>query len=248
MRLVEVLPRSGHVVMSGIDELPLLILDRVGEGRVALLASDHAWLWSREFDGGGPQADLLRRVAHWLMKEPELEEEALFARVDGDRLLVERRSLADEAPDGVRATPPGAGSEGGEARVLPYEQVAPGRWQALLEGAEEGLWRLDDGQAQAVAAVGPPSPAEYASPLASADPLSPLVEATNGGSAWLADGVPSVRAVAEGRRTAGRGWIGLTARDAYRVTGIRLTPLIPAWAAALIVGLLLLGAWLREGR
>jgi uncharacterized membrane protein len=248
MRLVEVLPRSGHVVMSGIDELPLLILDRVGEGRVALLASDHAWLWSREFDGGGPQSDLLRRVAHWLMKEPELEEEALFARVEGDRLLVERRSLADEAPDGVRATPPGSGPEGGEAQVLPYEQVAPGRWQALLEGAEEGLWRLDDGQAQAVAAVGPPSPAEYASPLASADPLSPLVEATNGGSAWLADGVPSVRAVAEGRRTAGRGWIGLTARDAYRVTGIRLTPLIPAWAAALIVGLLLLGAWLREGR
>ena len=248
MRLVEVLPRSGHVVMSGIDELPLLILDRVGDGRVALLASDHAWLWSREFDGGGPQADLLRRVAHWLMQEPELEEEALFARVEGDRLLVERRSLADEAPDGVRATPPGAGSDGGGAQVLQYEQVAPGRWQALLEGAEEGLWRLDDGQAQAVAAVGPPSPAEYANPLASAEPLAPLVEATDGSAAWLADGVPGVRAVPEGRRTAGRGWIGLTARDAYRVTGIRLTPLIPAWAAALVVSLLLLGAWLREGR
>jgi hypothetical protein len=211
---------------------------------VALLASDHAWLWSREFDGGGPQADLLRRVAHWLMQEPELEEEALFARVEGDRLLVERRSLADEAPDGVRATPPG----GGEAKVLPYEQVAPGRWQALMEGAEEGLWRLDDGQAQAVAAVGPASPAEYANPLASAEPLQPLVDATEGGVAWLADGVPGVRAVAEGRRTAGRGWIGLAARDAYRVTGIRLTPLIPAWLAALLVGLLLLGAWLRESR
>jgi uncharacterized membrane protein len=244
MRQVEVLPRSGNVVMSGYDELPLLMLDRVGEGRVALLASDHAWLWSRQFDGGGPQTDLLRRVAHWLMKEPELEEEALFARVEGDRLLVERRSLADEAPDGVRATPP----DGGEARFLAYEQVAPGRWQALLEGAEEGLWKLDDGQARAVAAVGPPSPAEYANPLASAAPLAPLVQATDGGSAWLADGVPAVRAVAEGRRAAGRGWVGLVARDAYRVTGIRLTPLIPAWAAALVVGLLLLGAWLREGR
>jgi hypothetical protein len=244
MRQIEVLPRSGHVVMSGYDELPLLILDRVGEGRVALLASDHAWLWSRQFDGGGPQTDLLRRVAHWLMKEPELEEEALFARVEGDRLLVERRSLADEAPDGVRATPP----DGGEPQLLQYEQVAPGRWQALLEGAEAGLWKLDDGQAQAVAAVGPPSPAEYANPLASTAPLAPLVEATEGGSAWLSDGVPEVRAVAEGRRAAGRGWVGLMARDAYRVTGIRLTPLIPAWAAALVVGLLLLGAWLREGR
>ncbi len=248
MRQIEVLPRSGNVVMSGYDQLPLLILDRVGDGRVALLASDHAWLWSRQFDGGGPQTDLLRRVAHWLMKEPELEEEALFARVEGDRLLVERRSLADEAPDGVRATPPGDASGGGEPQLLAYEQVAPGRWQALLEGAEEGLWKLDDGQAQAVAAVGPPSPAEYANPLASAAPLAPLVAATDGGSAWLGDGVPGVRAVAEGRRAAGRGWVGLMARDAYRVTGIRLTPLIPAWAAALVVGLLLLAAWLREGR
>ncbi len=244
MRQIEVLPRSGNVVMSGYQGLPLLILDRVGEGRVALLASDHAWLWSRQFDGGGPQTDLLRRVAHWLMKEPELEEEALFARVEGDRLLIERRSLADEAPDGVSATPP----DGGAPQLLAYSQVAPGRWQALLEGAEEGLWKLDDGQAQAVAAVGPPSPAEYANPLASAAPLASLVAATDGGSAWLADGVPGVRAVAEGRRAAGRGWVGLMARDAYRVTGIRLTPLIPAWVAALVVGLLLLGAWLREGR
>ena len=244
MRQVEVLPRSGHAVMSGIEELPLLMLDRIGEGRVALLASDQAWLWSRGFDGGGPQADLLRRVAHWLMQEPELEEEALFARVEGDRLLIERRSLADEAPDGVRAMPPG----GGEAQVLSYEEVAPGRWQALLDGAEEGLWRLDDGQAQAVAAVGPPSPAEYANPLASAEPLAPLVDATDGGGAWLARGLPDIRAVPEGRRTAGRGWIGLMARDAFRVTGIRLTPLIPAWVAALVVGLLLLGAWLREAR
>ena len=244
MRQVEVLPRSGNTVMSGIDGLPLLILNRVGEGRVALLASDHSWLWSRGFDGGGPQADLLRRVAHWLMREPELEEEALFARVDGDRVLIERRTLADEAPDAVRATPP----DGGEAQVLRYEQVAPGRWQALLEGADEGLWRLEDGQATAVAAVGPPSPAEYANPLADPEPLSALVAATGGAGAWLADGLPTVRAVADGRRTEGRGWIGLTAREAYRVTGIRLTPLVPAWLAALAVGLLLLAAWLRESR
>jgi uncharacterized membrane protein len=244
LRQVEVEPRSGNVVMSGVDGLPLLILDRVREGRVALLASDQSWLWSRGFDGGGPQADLLRRIAHWLMKEPELEEEALLARVDGDRVLIERRTLADEAPYAARATPPG----GGEAQVLRYEQVAPGRWQALLEGAEEGLWRLDDGQAQTVAAVGPPSPAEYANPLASPEPLAPLVAASGGAAAWLADGLPDVRAVDEGRRTAGRGWIGLTARDAYRVTGIRLTPLLPAWLAALAVGLLLLGAWLRESR
>ena len=244
LRQIDVTPRAGHVVMSGDSEKPLLILDRVGKGRVALLASDHAWLWSRGFDGGGPQADLLRRVAHWLMREPELEEEALFARVEGDRVLVERRSLAEEGPDSVRATPPG----GTGARDLTYEEVAPGRWQALLEGADAGLWRLDDGETRTVAAVGPPSPAEYANPLASDVLLAALADATGGSTRWLNDGTPELRAVREGRRAAGGSWIGLAARDAHRVTGVRLLPLVPAWLAALAIAMLLLAGWLREGR
>jgi hypothetical protein len=80
-------------VMEGPDGAPLLLLDRVGEGRVALLLSDHIWLWSRGHDGGGPQAELLRRIAHWLMREPELEEEDLTARIEAGRLTVTRRSL-----------------------------------------------------------------------------------------------------------------------------------------------------------
>ena len=244
LRQIDVEPRSGHTVMAGHEDRPLLILDRVDQGRVALLASDHAWLWSRGYDGGGPQADLLRRVAHWLMREPELEEEALFARVEGDRVLIERRSLSEESPDAVRALPP----DGGPAEVLQYQEVAPGRWQALLEDAGEGLWRLEDGEAQAVAAVGPPSPAEYANPLASLEPLAALVAATNGQAKWLKEGVPSIRAVEEGRRTGGRGWIGLFERQAYRVTGVRLTPLMPAWLAAIAMAMMLVFGWLREGR
>jgi len=245
LRQIEVEPRSGHVVMSGDGQRPLLMLDRVGEGRVALLASDHAWLWSRGYDGGGPQADLLRRVAHWLMREPELEEEALFARVDGDRLLIERRSLAEEGPDAVSATPPDAD---GAPMSLAYEAIAPGRWQALIEGAGEGLWRLQDTGTRAVAAVGPPSPVEFSNPIADAALLAPLADASGGAMLWLADGMPSVRAVGEGRRAAGRSWIGLAQRDAYRVTGVRLTPLLPGWLAALAASLLLLTGWMREGR
>ncbi|MEL7469960.1 MAG: hypothetical protein AAFN27_16010 [Pseudomonadota bacterium] len=244
LRQIEVDPQSGHIVMSGAEERPLLILDRVGQGRVALIASDHAWLWSRGFDGGGPQADLLRRVAHWLMREPELEEEALFAFVEGERVLIERRSLDAEGPDAVSATPP----DGGEAQVLQYESVAPGRWQAVLGGAAEGLWRLDDGQTQAVAAVGPPSPIEFTSALATADVLAPLAAATGGAVRWLNDGLPDIRMVREDRRASSRSWIGLERRDAYRVTGVDLLPLLPPWLAAIAVGLLLLAGWLREGR
>ena len=244
LRQIDVIPTSGQVVMSGIEGRPLLILDRVFKGRVALIASDHAWLWSRGYEGGGPQAELLRRLAHWLMREPELEEEAVFAHVEGKRVLVERRTLAEEPPGPMVATAP----DGIETRELSYEQVGPGRWQALLEGASEGLWRFSDGTLSAVAAVGPPSPAEYTSPLATGEVLAPLVEATGGRVAWLSGGVPGIRLVAEGRRAYSRRWIAFHSRDAYRVTGVRLTPLLPGWLAVLAVGLLLLVAWRREGR
>jgi len=183
-------------------------------------------------------------LAHWLMREPELEEEAIFAHVDGKRVLVERRTLAAEPPGPMTATAP----DGQTTRELSYEQVGPGRWQALLEGADEGLWRFSDGTLSAVAAVGPPSPKEYVAPLATDALLAPLAEATGGTVAWLADGVPEMRIVPEGRRAHSRRWIALERRDAYRVTGVKLTPLMPAWLAVLSVGLLLLIAWRQEGR
>ena len=249
LRQIDIIPSSGHTVMEGIEQRPLLILDRVGEGRVALMASDHAWLWTRGYEGGGPQADLLRRLAHWLMREPELEEEAVFAHVAGKRVLVERRTLAAEPPGAMTATPPGdAGADAAEAIELSYEQVGPGRWQALLPGADEGLWRFSDGTLEAVAAVGPPSPAEYVAPLATGDLLAPLADATGGKVAWLVDGTPEIRIVPEGRRAHSRRWVALERRDAYRVTGVKLTPLLPAWLAVLAVALLFLIAWRREGR
>ncbi|MBK0400368.1 hypothetical protein H0I76_14300 [Limibaculum sp. M0105] len=243
LRHVDVAQTSGDAVMDGIDGRPLLILDRVGEGRVALLASDHAWLWSRGYEGGGPQADLLRRTAHWLMREPELEEEALFARTEGTRVLIERRTLAETPPETVGAVTPS-----GERLEITLRPAGPGRWQAVIEDAEEGLWRFSDGARRAVAAVGPPSPKEYEMPLASEELLAPLAETTGGDARWLADGTPDLRFVDEGRRTHGRSWVGMVDREAYRVTGIRLTPLLPVWLAALMTGLLFLGAWRREGR
>ncbi|MEL6773449.1 MAG: hypothetical protein AAFS07_13145 [Pseudomonadota bacterium] len=244
LRQIDVAPERGDIVMTGADQRPLLLLDRVGDGRVALLASDHAWLWSRGYEGGGPQADLLRRTAHWLMREPELEEEALMARVDGTDVTIERRSLEEAPPTTVTAIAPD-----GTAREVTLEPEGPGRWRTRLEGPEEGLWRFRSGAFEAVAAVGPASPREYADPLASAEPLEELVRRTGGKAVWLSeDGTPDLRLVEGGRRAQGRNWIGLAAQEAYRVTGIRLTPLLPAWLAALITGLLFLAAWRREGR
>jgi len=242
-RLIELEALSGQTVMEGAEGAPLLILDRVGEGRVAALASDHAWLWSRGFEGGGPQAELLRRLAHWLMKEPELEEEALTAEVSGAEVTVTRRSVETE-PERLTAVSPS-----GETLEAGFEAVAPGRWRAVFTADEAGLWTLTDGVLEGVAAVGPPAPKEFENPVSTPAVLAGLVEATRGGALRLAEGgVPDLRRVRPGRTAAGRGWLGLARRDAYAVRDVTLTPLAPGWLMLLLAAGLAVGAWRVEGR
>ncbi len=242
LRQIEVDPVSGDVVMQGVDDRPLLVLDRVGEGRVALLASDHAWLWNRGFEGGGPQLELLRRLAHWMMKEPELEEEALWAEPAGQTMRIIRRSL-DGDVGSVTVTGPT-----GETVEVPLEEVSPGRFEATYDGPEIGLYRLVEGNLNAVAGLGPAAPREFVETIASGDALGPMVAGLRGGVLRLEDGVPSIRTVRAGRPAAGRGWIGITPREAYETLNVNQTPLLPAWLVLILAATMIVGAWLREGR
>ena len=241
-RMAEVEPLGGEAVMEGPDARPLLVLNREGEGRVALLASDQAWLWSRGFEGGGPQAELLRRLAHWLMKEPELEEEVLSgARQEGE-LVLSRRTLAETVP------PVAVTSPSGEVSTVEMTEVAPGRWEGRLEAEENGVWRLENGELAGVAVVGPRAPREFADPVSTGAVLEPLAEATGGGIKRLEDGVPGIRMVREGRVAEGRGWIGLADREAYQLREIRQVELAPGWLMLLLAGGLAFAAWRVEGR
>lgn len=231
-----------QVVMEGIDDLPLLVLDRQGEGRVALMASDHIWLWNRGYEGGGPQLELLRRLAHWMMKEPELEEEALWVEPSGQTMRIIRRTL-DTGTGEVTVTHPD-----GTETELALEQVSPGRFETLWEAPEIGLYRLTDGEEEAVIALGPSAPREFEETIASDAVLRPAIDATNGGVLAAADGDFDLREVRPGRQAAGRGWLGITPRGAYRTADVTITPLLPAWAFLLLAATLILGAWLREGR
>lgn len=242
MRQIEVEPLGGEVVMSGVDERPLLILDRVGEGRVALIASDQAWLWSRGFEGGGPQLELLRRLAHWMMKEPELEEEALWAEATGQTMRIIRRSLEDGV-GAVTVTRPDGSSE-----EVTLSEVSPGRFEALYEGPEIGLYRLTEGDQSAVIGLGPAAPREFEQTIASGNALGPTIDTMRGGVQRLEAGVPSIRAVSPGRPAAGRGWIGITPREAYETLDVTQIPLLPAWLTLLLAAGFIVGAWLREGR
>ncbi|NND18021.1 MAG: hypothetical protein HKN98_05515, partial [Silicimonas sp.] len=242
LRHVDVIGESGTSVMSGIDDGPLLVLDRVGEGRVALLASDHAWLWSRGYEGGGPQLELLRRLAHWMMKETDLEEEALTVTAEGQTMSIERRTLGEDVGEVEIIGPDG------ETVTVELEETAPGRFSATWEGPDIGLYRLREADKEAVIALGPASPREFEETIASPALLDAPVAATRGGLVRVSEGVPDIRRVRAGRVAAGRGWIGITPREAYLTADIRVSPLLPAWAMLLLASLLAVGAWLREGR
>lgn len=233
---------------SSMPGAPLLALDRVDEGRIALLLSDHVWLWARNFEGGGPHVQLLRRMAHWLMREPDLEDETLNARTQGQRMIIERRTLG-ETVDPLRITTPS-----GEDIALELTDEGDGLFRGSLPADEIGLWRITDGTLTTLAHVGPPNPVELQQVVSTPDHLAPLTEASNGSLARLMEiqgdemTVLRVRLVGETARTSGNGWIGVRRTDASVLVGATQQPLsLGLWA--LLPALALWGAaWWREGR
>jgi hypothetical protein len=217
----------------------LLIVDRVDEGRVAVLASDQAWLWGRGYEGGGPQLELLRRLAHWMLKEPELEEEALNATAKGEVLTIVRRSMADTEPGAITITGPD-----GASQDLTMTKQSEGRYSLDFKAPELGLYRLVQDDLERVVAVGPAAPREFVQALASGDILGPVAAQNLGGVLRLEDGVPNIRTVREGRPAIGRDWIGITPRGAYVTLDLKVQPLVPAWLLLVLAAALMLGAWL----
>jgi hypothetical protein len=242
-RLVEADARRGNVVMAGVEQRPVLILDRVGRGRVAQLMSDQIWLWSRGYEGGGPQAELLRRLAHWLMKEPELEENDLHAVVHGDKMEIARRTLEPVTTPVTVTTP------SGETITVDLGAEQAGRQSAAIPVETPGLYHLSDGVRTALAAVGALNPIELADVRATDRLLRPAVDGSGGGLAWINDGaLPELRRVRPGRQTQGRDWLGIVANGDYVVTGVKETTLMPALAVLALALGTLVAAWRREGK
>ena len=260
-RLIEAEAESGEVLMQGPDNRPLLVLDRRGKGRVALLLSDHAWLWARGYEGGGPYNPLLRRLAHWLMKEPDLEEEFLSAKAKGLAVTIERRSMK-ETVDPVTLTEP----DGSKREVL-LEQVAPGLWRKTITVGAPGLVRVQSGKLTALANAGASNALEMREVVATEKLLRPVLEATGGGAFWTVGGaargsdataaqgeaatpirMPRISLLRSAKILHGSGWLGLKDRGAYVTRGIRLIPLFTGFVALAVLLALLSLTWWREGR
>jgi hypothetical protein len=257
-RQIDVIAERGRSVMQGVDDKPLLLLDRKGKGRVALLTSDHAWLWARRFDGGGPHTQLLRRLSHWLMKEPDLEEERLRATAKGLDITIERRSMEDEVA-GLTVSEPG-----GKSSELSLKAEGPGVWRATMKATQAGLYKFETkastGKLTAVAHAGIADPREMSEVTATDAKLRPVIEETGGNVYWTktrsllsssdpADvSVPRVTMLTAARVLSGSNWMGLRDREAYVTRGVRLTPMFTGLAALAALLFLITFAWWREGR
>ncbi|GGE19329.1 membrane protein [Aureimonas endophytica] len=245
-RSIDVENPRGETVMTGPNGKPLLVLDRAGEGRIALLLSDHGWLWSRGFEGGGPHVALFRRLAHWLMKEPELEEEALDAEARGEDLVVTRQTIGGNPGPATVVTP------SGQALQVEMREAGAGRWEGTLKAPELGLYQAANGELRALANVGPVNPREFQEAVSTTAKLQPIAEATRGDARRIAETgtveVPRVVPVRGRAEASGRDWIGLKTTDETVLKGVTRTPLFAGFLGLAILLLALSATWYREGR
>ena len=234
--------------MSGANDLPLLVLRREDKGRVALLLSDHAWLWARGYQDGGPHLDLLRRLAHWLMKEPALEEEALRASATGRDIRIERQTMKETADPATLTAPSGAQSS------VALTETRPGLFTAQVASRELGLHTMRSGDLIAFVSIGPANPRELMDVFSNTESLRPIAEATGGSVRRVAIAgdqsitVPRILAVHSGTRFAGGDWIGIRPSDSAIVRGVSVLPMALGFLGLVLLIGSTLAAWLIEGR
>lgn len=241
-RYIDARQITGDILLTTPDDKPLLALDRVGEGRVAELMSDHLWLWARGHDGGGPFSELIRRLVHWMMKEPELEEERLTLRTEGDEIIASLTSLSP-TPENLELTLPDGSKE-----TLAWQTTDADQLELRMSAETLGLYRGQVGDLEAILLNGPAHPREFADLRSTTEVIEPLTDATNGSVRRVsgANDVPSLRPTSNGG--AGSDWIGIRDRKAYVVRDSSSTPILPTWLVAGMLFALLVLAWRREGR
>lgn len=244
-RSIGVEDTDGEVVMHAANQEPLLVLQRYDEGRVALLLSDHAWLWARGFEGGGPHVQMLRRMAHWLMKEPELDEERLTAESDGNELLISRQTLDGDPGTATLQSPTG------EELSVELMETTPGVFTGILENPEIGLYRVANGELAALVNVGPPNPREFDAVMSTTELLKPALTAIGGDVRRVAGEAPTaprILPVRPGAQAHGNGWIGFNDMQASVLKGINRISLFAGLLGLAILLFAFAAMWTREGR
>ncbi len=240
-RSIPVGDARGETVMTA-DGAPLLVLSREGRGRVAEFLSDQGWLWARGFEGGGPYVPLYRRIAHWLMQEPALEEEALTATTDGEQLEITRQTMGDAPREAIVSTP------SGRSLTVPLDEVEPGLFRGNVPVSEMGLFSIENGDLQRLVNIGDPDAPEFKAMISTTESLSPLAGETRGLVQRIADGMPPVRVTSGQLRAGNDSFMPIVATSDTRLESIRSLPLFNGLLGLAALLALISATWWREGR
>jgi hypothetical protein len=216
---------TGDTLMQGPNNLPLLILADIGKGRSGILLSDDFWLWTKGGAHPGPALPLLRRITYFLLREPELEPEALTATITNDRLAIHRQTLSATPPQDALVQAPD-----GTAQNLPWQPASPGQFTITMPAASPGLYKIISGPLTAYAASAPSNQEEYQDLAATAAIVKPIAK----NIIWLGRSPPPPLASL------------ISPRHATQTTGTKLIPVLPPALALLVALTLLIAAWWRE--
>ena len=243
-RMVEGLTISGDVLLEGPENRPLLILNRIGQGRVAQILSDQSWVWSRSENNKGPQADLLRRLVHWLMKEPELEENELSAKVEKDTILITRNSLA------LNSKPVSLISPSNNKMEIYLDELGNGKQIGKVLSPEQGIWKLSSGISSISIIVGNSNSSEYLDVRTTDLIIKPIVDKNMGSITWLnsQNNFPNINHIPRSQMKTESKNIQLIKNKKYFIKNLKQTSITP-WYILLILSIVLIFlSWYRESR
>ena len=243
-RMVEGLTVAGNVLLEGPENRPLLVLNRIGQGRVAQILSDQSWVWSRSENNKGPQADLLRRLVHWLMKEPELEENELSAKVENDTILITRNSLV------VNNKPVSLISPSKKKIEILLDEIGNGKQIGKILSPEQGIWKLSSGGSSASIIVGNYNSSEYLDVRATDQIIKPIVYNNMGSINWInnQNNTPSIKHIDSSQLKKESKNIQLVKNEQYFIKNLRQTSITPWYLILFLSIILIFSAWYRESK
>jgi hypothetical protein len=230
------------VLLTGIRDTPLLLVRRVEKGRIASMTSDQFWLWSRGYEGGGPTVEWLRRLTHWLMQEPELDERQIRLRENSRDTIIIERWLYEDAEKNVTLTTP-------EGEVIPITLTANDEatmLSATLPKGKPGLYRLKEGATIKTIPLGPFDSKEYQDMTTSDALFTHWQETRRKGYGAVHKNVSALSLSLSTEGGGKNGQIIMQDRGAKDVTAEQLLPLLPPLLTVFLGLFVLAGLWFLE--
>jgi uncharacterized membrane protein len=238
-------PASGEkVLMSGIDDRPLLLIGEKDNGRIIHLTSDQIWLWARQYQQGGPYIDLMRKMIHWLLKEPSLEEGQIELSLDQDEIAVAR--YINPAGETLKYTDPD-----GIEKPLPLKQGRDKIFHARIDASKQGLYSFSAGKNTAYIIAGAYDTLEQTNLIRSTEIIQPALSQTGGGSFEadkLSDTQFKVKKGTSAARFSSPRTMAFKESKYAEISKIDFTPTLPLWFYLLIFAALNVYIWQRESK